>query len=365
MRRWSTVAAGVAVLCALPAIAAARPVPRSRLDAEALRRLVLASAARPFQGYAQSRGRIGLPGLPQLADVATLLGGTSNVRVWYASARSWRVAVVEPTGERDVYQTPNATYIWDFAGNLLTAVRGDPPVRVPWASDVVPPELARRLLRAAGPGDRITALGSRRVAGVAAAGLRLTPANPDTTVGRIDIWADPSTGLPVQVDVTARGGAEPVFSSRFLDLAQRAPDAAVVTPSRAESSGFGWTSQADLASALNAQARFELPPTLAGAARVDSPADVYGVAAYGEGLSRFVVAPLPGRIGTQSFNAFQDAGGLAVDLPGAQGYVIRSAVLTTLIVRANGRRGRTFLLAGLVTPEVLTRAAPELLASAL
>lgn len=353
-------ASGIAALCALPAAVAARPVPDRRVDPDALRRLVLASASKPYQGYVQSRGRIGLPSLPQVSDVAALLGGTSYVRAWYAGPRSWRVALVEPTGERDVYQTESATYVWDFAANMLTGVHGDPPVRVPWAADVVPPELARRLLAGAGAGDRLTPLGSRRVAGVVAAGLRLTPANPDTTVGRVDVWADPRTGLPVRVDVAARGAAEPVFTTRFLDLAQRRPDPDVLTPARAQSSGFAWTSQADLAATLNAQARVALPASLAGAARVPAPADVDGVAAYGDGLSRFVVAPLPGRIGARSFDAFEESG-VPVEIQGGEGYVVRSAVLTALLVL--GRRGRPFLLAGMVTPEVLTRAAADLLAA--
>ena len=51
-----------------------------------------------------------------------------------------------------------------------------------------------------------------------------------TTVGHIDVWADPGTGLPVQVEVTGRGAATPVLVSRFLDLSLRAPDPAVLVP---------------------------------------------------------------------------------------------------------------------------------------
>ena len=38
----------------------------------------------------------------------------------------------------------------------------------------------------------------------AAAGLRLSPADPDTTVGRVDVWADPPTGLPLHVEVAPK-----------------------------------------------------------------------------------------------------------------------------------------------------------------
>src|SRR3712207_7111533 len=50
-----------------------------------------------------------------------------------------------------------------------------------------------------------------------AAGLRLTPSDPDTTIGRVDIWADatgdPATALPLRVEVSARTGDPLLFRS--------------------------------------------------------------------------------------------------------------------------------------------------------
>src|SRR4029453_13306921 len=99
-----------------------------------------------------------------------------------------------------------------------TQVVGDLPARLPQAPDLLPPDLARRLLADAAPGDGLTALPPRRVAGIAAAGLRFTPGDPDTTIDRLDVWADPATGLPLQVELA--GG----FPSRFLALSLTPPD---------------------------------------------------------------------------------------------------------------------------------------------
>src|SRR5690242_3553490 len=100
--RWLVVGIGVLVLCLLPAIAAARPAPRVRVDAHVLRDRILASTAQPYQGYAESTGDLHLPSLPQLSDVIGLLGGTTTTRSWYSSQRAWRVAILEQTGERDI-----------------------------------------------------------------------------------------------------------------------------------------------------------------------------------------------------------------------------------------------------------------------
>jgi len=81
---------------------------------------------------------------------------------------------------------------------------------------VTPPALVRTLLDVAA-GERFEPLPARRVAGVDAAGLRIVPAGAGTTVDHIDIWADPGSGLPVQAEVTARGGQRPVFVRKRRD----------------------------------------------------------------------------------------------------------------------------------------------------
>src|SRR5512142_843863 len=123
-RRWSVVGAGVLVLCLLPVAAALRPAPGVRLAPQNLRGLILGSTSRPYQGNIDSHASFGLPALPQLGDVAGLLGGSTSIRVWYASPDAWRVAQIESAGERDIYQISGGTYLWDFQSNLLTQGTG-------------------------------------------------------------------------------------------------------------------------------------------------------------------------------------------------------------------------------------------------
>src|SRR5262245_13585226 len=52
--RWALVAAGTLLLCGLPALIGAWPVGAAGLSASQLRARILASAAVPYQGYAES-----------------------------------------------------------------------------------------------------------------------------------------------------------------------------------------------------------------------------------------------------------------------------------------------------------------------
>ncbi len=343
VRRWSIVSAVVAVLVAVPLIRSIQPVRAATVDPQVLRERILAAAGRPYQGYVLSQGTLALPSIPQLGDVKNLFGASNSMRVWHASTDAWRVAVLDPSGEQDYYRTTGGTYTWDYQKNLWTQIVGEPPVRLPAAPDVLPPALAKRLLSGE---TAVKPIAAKRIAGVAAAGLRFTPSDPDTTVRYVDVWADPTTGLPVQIDV---GG---LFNARFLELSQDPPAADVLTPNASTSSGFATTNRPDITTALNSVATANLPDSLAGHARVPGP--VSAAAVYGTGLSRFVVLALPGRIARQTFTAVRNGGGMPV--PG--GYVLGSGVLTVLVIRPAPRK--TYLLAGFVTAELLTRAAAEL-----
>jgi hypothetical protein len=371
-RRWLLVGAGVLALCLLPAAVGAvgaagvRRSPAGRADPVRLRQQVLASAVQPYQGYLDVQARLDVPDLPELGEVAGLFGGATRLRAWYASPRAWRVAVLSPTGEKDTYRTAQGTYQWDFERNLVTEVLGDLPVRLPWAADLLPPDLARRLLSVAGD-EPVAAIGSRRVAGVTADGLRLVPADPDTTVGRVDVWADPATGLPLEVQVAPRGSDNPLVRTRFLEVSSSRPGAGVLAPPRPVSAGFTTTSEPDVLSAISrAVVPVGLPADLAGRHRMSPPSGlstVSGVAAYGEGLSRFLVVTLPRGYAQRTLRAAEDHGGAPVDLDGGHGFALSAPLLSTLVVRRDGNRPgpRTFLLAGTVSPRLLQRAGSDLL----
>jgi len=354
------VACGVALLCGLPSIIAAWPVPDSSLTAAALRARVLASSSVAYSGYSESSVSLGLPDLPDLGQVSTLLDGITDQYTWYLSAGQWRADVITAGGESDTYQTSQGTYLWDYSSNLLTQVTGTQPFRLPRAADLLPPALARRLLSYASPADHLSRLPSQRIAGVDAAGLRLVPANPVTTVGEIDVWANPANGLPVEVTVNGRGSDQPVLVTRFLNLNQSPPALATVTPAPAPGVGVTTTQLPDVSGILNAFAP-PLPAQLAGMSQVAVPGGLSDIAAYGTGFSRFAVLPLPSSVGNSALSAADNAGAGGVALTdGVTGALVKTPLVNVLLVEPPGG-GPVYLLTGTVAPALLVQAGSGLL----
>jgi hypothetical protein len=350
-------------------VIAALPVPASSISAPALRARIMSSARVPYEGYAESTVNLGLPELPDLHDVSLLLDGTTDQYVWYRSPAYWRADDVTGTGESDVYADGGVTYLWNYGTNLLTQVTGAEPVRLPRAPDLLPPALAQRLLDTAGHADRISRLPARRIAGVDAAGLRLVPTGTGTTISAVEIWADPATGLPVEVRISSRGTAAPVLTSMFLELSRTRPDLSAVTPHPAPNVGLTTTRLPDVDGVLNGDGDGDsdgdpFPPQLGGLHQVTLPGSPPGVAIYGSGFSRFVVLPLPRGVGTDALNSAIQAGADSVTLTGAPGgpdgaqaaVLIRTPLLTVLMVRA-GFHHAVFLFTGAVSPAVLENSA--------
>ena len=56
------------------------------------------------------------------------------------------------------------------------------------------------------------------------------PAATDSTIGRIDMYVDSASGLPLSLQLYPRGSSNAALSSRFLDVRLVRPDTGVVTP---------------------------------------------------------------------------------------------------------------------------------------
>lgn len=375
-KRWAAVTAGLLALGSLPALIGAWPASAPDVDPAALRDRILASAEVTYAGYAESDGSLGLPDLPAIDNVGALLGSHTRIRAW-ESADGSRVDVLTPTGERGLYEgpgparprrpvgpsgsgTPNALVAWDFEENVTTALYGDPGLRLPRAADLVPPRLARRLLGGPRGDEGLEALPDRRVAGIAAAGLRLVPTDPETTVGHVDVWADPRTGLPVEVRVTGREGGAPGLRSRFLELEQgvgAVPAEVLVAPypSGGERAEIAMTA----AGRIDDFAPAVLPGRLAGRQSSQIVEGGQALRTYGQGFSTFGALALPGGLAFRVYDTTRTAGGLAVELQGGEGALLRTPLLNLLVVTPD--RGPGFVLSGPVAADLLARAAQELL----
>lgn len=360
-RRWAVVGAAIAVLCSMPSVIGALPVHAAAVAPADLKARILAAADHPYQGYAQSLGGLDLPQLPQLTAVGNLLSGSTTMRTWYSAPNLWRTDVITATGEQDLYQTDFGTMAWNFETGQITQVIGAPPVRLPRADDLVPPKLAQRLLHTAAAADPVFPLPARDVAGIAAAGLEIRPASPDTTIARVDLWADPATGVPLEVAVYAKGAKNPIITSRFLDVSLTRPADATVQFVPDDNVPISTVQSSDINSLLDDRRVFPLPGSLAGqpAAPVLEGYST-NVSGYGTGFATFAVLFLGDRIGDSAFAAAQQAGAAPVTMTDGTGELIRTPLLSVLLARSNQFR-RVYLLVGFTTSDLLLRAGGDLL----
>jgi hypothetical protein len=357
--RWLALLTGVAVLCCLPVLASALPASVPKLTAAQLENRILGSQRMSFSGYAESNATFGLPPLPAFSTVTPLLDGVTRMRVWQASPDRWRVDTLSDAGENDAYQAGSNAFVWDSGEQLLTGIYGPQVLRLPRAADLVPPALAIRIINEAGPGAKLSLLPPRRLAGESAAGLEITPASPQSTVARADVWASPGTGLPLLVEVFNRGSAQPALETQFLQAGPWTPDTSVLTPQRGSGTGFTTTTPSEFAGVLQNLDDELLPASLAGFARQPSPVPQIGV--YGSGLTAFAVLTFRRATGGQLLGDALDAGAAPLTYGDGTG-AVASAPLVNLVLVHPYRSPDTFLLVGLVSRAALERAGAVLAA---
>lgn len=354
--RWAVVAVLLAALLGAPTLAGRLPSDAAAdTPAAQLLERVRGSDRVAWSGYGEVRGDLDLPDLRELRTLPATIGETSRMRAWWLGPRSCRVDQLTLTGEVDVVQGRAATgelqrTTWDSERRRATVLVGEETVRLPIGADLLPNALGARLARAEGVVASL--IEDRRVAGRPAAGLRLTSPDPSsTTVAHVDLWVEPSTGLPLRVEVVAAGAPRPSITSLLLDLD--------LTPPPAERTRFDLPRGArlsndrarDLAALADRESPFALPDTLAGLPRADRVEGLGGgVATYGEGFTALTVVPLPPGTATDVYRRIARA------QPSATRSDRVAVVGTPLVQLLLSARSRGYLLAGTVPEPVLQRA---------
>jgi hypothetical protein len=356
--RWGVVAAGTAALLLLPWTIARIPHSRSSIGAADLLTRVRASADVPYSGLAESEGGLQLPDARQFNSVANLVGGRSQLRVWYANPELWRVDSITPTGEKDVHLDGRLLWEWDYETSVVDATIVDPgQMHLPRPSDLTPPELARRFLAHASPGD-VTRLGTRRIAGRDAPGVRYVPSEPESTIRAVDAWADPRTGLPLQVQALAKGGVNRPIESRFLEVRLAAPDESTIRFRPNLRSNVDFHLHEDLLTSLDTRFAREVPSALAGLPIAPRSGSVPAVALYGGGVTSMVLVPVPNNLAGSLIRQLSRATGIPIDQSDYLDSINISVGPVNLLV-ASGQY-RAYVLAGTVTLDGMQAALNEL-----
>jgi outer membrane lipoprotein-sorting protein len=239
------IAAG-ALAGSLPA-GASNPLP-AKTPAQVLE-LAASHQVHTFSGTVEQSADLGLPELPatgkpsgpaaagSAASVIELLSGKHTARVYLDGKDNARVQVMDQLAERDVVR--HGSDVWFYsskdntAAHLTLPEHAQDPSRAKdhqWAGGMpTPGDLAQRFLSKVEPTTAVSVGPDVSVAGRAAYNLLIEPRTDATLVGKVAIAVDGENGMPLSVQMTARGADTPAFRSGFTSLSLEAPDQSVFT----------------------------------------------------------------------------------------------------------------------------------------
>ena len=352
--RWLVVVVAAVAFIATPLLIASPPATPSETSAIELAGRIQQSANVGWSGFVETDGTLQVPDNESFATLAQLLGENTQLRVWWRGLDDWRVDRIRGTGETDLFRQGSGTVRWVFESKTATYSPVS-KIRLPDASDLLPPTFARSVLQGVRMSE-LSPLPGRRLAGINAAGLRLTPSDKATTVGHVDIWADAVSGLPLEVELYGVGDQRPVLTTTLRELKLGAPSASTTRFTLAGGIRVVYEESVDVAAAANALARYDLPASLAGLSSRDGE-DPGAVGIYGRGPTTLIALPLRGRVARPLRQQLHDRGNAQVTDVGT---LVPVGPVGLLITPFRGR-GEAFLLAGTVPAETLQRAAAELL----
>jgi outer membrane lipoprotein-sorting protein len=226
----------VAGAVAAPLVAAATPPHLPAKSAQQVLQLVArAKDVRGFSGVVEQRSNLGLPSVPSMgpgsgtdtASTLDLLSGTHTARVEVAGATKARIAVLDASAERDVVRNGRSVWVWSSKTNSAAHVlaSGTAGSRTEAGALPTPAEAAQELLAKVDGTTRVSVDTAQQIADRDAYTLVLTPRTSATTVGSVRIAVDASTGLPLDVQIVARGASSPAFETGFTSISYAVPAA--------------------------------------------------------------------------------------------------------------------------------------------
>lgn len=352
--RWLVVALLALGVCAPPTVLRLLPASDTDISAAALAKRIDASRDTGWSGEVRAQGALEVPlGGSTFGGVARLLGERTELRVWWRNKVNWRVDRITPTGETDLLREGSASIRWKYEDKTARLVSWS-RIRLPDDNDLVPTELAARLLDGAKTSE-LSRIPPRRVAGQSAVGLRLVPADPSSTIARVDVWADESSGVPLRVAVYGDGDSRhPTLTTEVVSFDEEEPSDREVSFEFAPDVDFERGSSFDAVASANAFAPFRLPSEVVDLERRGAEAGLGAVGVYGRGPTALLAVPL--RDGpadelakqlARSRDARETGRNVALDI----------GPLSVMLVRGEPAN---FLLTGTVTPAALQQAAIEL-----
>ena len=242
--RWLPAAAVPAVIAAgalagsLPA-SAGDPLPAK--TPEQVLQLIAQHREPVLSGTLEQSSELGLPALPKTGPGADssgtawleLLTGPHTARVYRDGPDNARVQVMDRLAERNAVRHGSDVWFYNSKDNTASHVQlpaGDTNRPDHYSGKDVtagPDQLAAMFLAKIDPSTEVAVGTDVQVAGRAAYNLMLTPKSETTLVQSVAVAVDGQTGLPLGVEIKARGQADPAFRVAYTSLTLEAPDASV------------------------------------------------------------------------------------------------------------------------------------------
>jgi outer membrane lipoprotein-sorting protein len=237
--RWAVPGTAVAVTAVviaalqIPAAQAAPDLP-ARTPAQLLAELSTDAALPPLTGTVVETSSLGLPQLPQTGDptsLTSMLTGSHTVKVYYQDASHFRLAIPEPQSETDIIADGSNLWLWESAQDSVTefippADQGKPPAPALPQPPLTPQQAANAVLKAVGQTTLVSVQANVMVAGEPSYQLVLAPKDQRSLVGSVVIAVDGKYGVPLRVQVFAKGASSPAFQVGYTDLQFVAPNPA-------------------------------------------------------------------------------------------------------------------------------------------
>ena len=239
--RWAVPGTAVAVTAAavaalqIPAAQASPSLP-NRSPAQLLASISSDAKVPPMTGTVVETASLGLPQLPQTGNatsMTSLLTGSHTMKVYYQDANHFRLAVPQPQSETDVIANGSKLWLWQSSSDSVTefippADKGNVKHSEPKLpqTPLTPQQAANQVLAAVGKTTLVSVQANVMVAGEPSYQLVLAPKDQRSLVGRVVIAVDGKYGVPLRVQLYAKGASSPAFQVGYTALQWVAPDPA-------------------------------------------------------------------------------------------------------------------------------------------
>jgi outer membrane lipoprotein-sorting protein len=235
--RWAVPAAAVVITGGVVAgfqVPSAQAVPLlpARTPAELLAMVSSQAKVPAFTGTVVETTSLGLPQLPRQSgstSITSLLTGSNTIKIYYRDARHFRIAVPQTMSETDFVRDGSALWQWSSAANSATEYLLGAPQAAGKAAmkraavPLTPAQAADEVLSAVGKTTTVRTERNVDVAGEAAYQLVLAPKDPRSLIGSVVIAVDGAHGVPLRLQVYARGAAAPAFQIGFTQISYVTP----------------------------------------------------------------------------------------------------------------------------------------------